>query len=109
MTRRFNVVASTATIVFFALAVRPMAAPQDLPLDRHWVGTWATPPVVQPQDAISVGFNNRTLRQIVRVSVGGSELRIRLSNLFGAADVKVDSVVAIEARQAHVRSRVVID
>jgi hypothetical protein len=35
---------------------------------------------------------NRTLRQIVEVSLGGSELRVRLSNVFGTKPVVVGSV-----------------
>jgi hypothetical protein len=35
---------------------------------------------------------NRTLRQIVEVSLGGSELRVRLSNIFGTKPVVVGSV-----------------
>ena len=105
MMRRFNVVASTAAVVFFALAPRPIAVQGDLPPGRHWVGTWATPPVVQPQDANSVGFNNQTLRQIVRVSIGGSELRVRLSNLFGGSDIRAASVhVALREKGAAIKA-----
>ena len=38
------------------------------------------------------GFSNQTLRQIARVSIGGSELRLRLSNTFGTKAVSVGAV-----------------
>jgi hypothetical protein len=42
----------------------------------HWVGTWTTAPVTHPgAGANSTRFNNQTLRQIVRLSLGGSDLR----------------------------------
>ena len=99
------VATSLAALLVCALAERPTAAPDGLPPDRHWVGTWTTPPVVQPQDASSVGFNNQTLRQIVRVSIGGSELRVRVSNLFGAGDLKLGAVhVALRDKAAAIKA-----
>ena len=59
----------------------------------HWVGTWTTSPVAQATTgAFSTGFNNQTLRQITKVSLGGSEVRLRLSNTFGTKAVVVGSV-----------------
>lgn len=64
--------------------------------DKHWVGTWAASPqppgegipgVVPP--AVSPTFNNQTLRQIVHTSIGGKQVRVRLSNLFGTGDLLV--------------------
>ena len=43
-----------------------------------WVDTWSAVP-----DTAGPVVNAQTVRQIVRVSVGGSQVRIRLSNLFG--------------------------
>lgn len=67
----------------------------------HWVGTWAASPQMPPEDATAVnsadaGFHNQTVRMIVRVSIGGEELRVRLSNAFGSAAVTIgDAHVAI--------------
>ena len=68
----------------------------------HWVGTWATglvaraalPPAAtaaagQPLPAPPLNFNNQTLRQIVRVSIGGPEVRVVFSNAFGTAPLRV--------------------
>ncbi len=66
---------------------------------KHWVGTWAASPQMPPADAgrqgsSDAGFSNQTLRMIVRVSVGGKELRVRFSNAFGSAAVTLGDVHA---------------
>lgn len=54
----------------------------------------ATPPAVPPPGVTFapppfVHFTNQTLRQIVRTSVGGSRLRVVLSNTFGSAPLTI--------------------
>lgn len=52
------------------------------PHEEHWVGTWAAAP--QPaMPGAPVIFHNQQLRLIVHTSIGGSRVRIRLSNEFG--------------------------
>jgi len=46
---------------------------------EKWIGAWATGLVTVDKSA----FKNQTLRQIVRSTLGGKRLRIRLSNLYG--------------------------
>lgn len=46
---------------------------------EKWVGDWATGLVTVDKSA----FKNQTLRLIVRSTLGGKRLRIRLSNLYG--------------------------
>jgi lysophospholipase L1-like esterase len=72
--------------------------------EMHWVGTWATAlqtteprnlPTPAPDTAPSPenpGFAGNTLRQAIRVSMGGSEVRLRLSNEFGVDPVTFDAV-----------------
>src|SRR5437870_8474853 len=45
----------------------------------HWVGTWTA----TPAPAEGAAFANDTLRMIPRVSIGGSRLRVRISNAYG--------------------------
>jgi len=52
---------------------------------NHWVGTWTTAPV--PVDGIALA--GRTLRMISRISIGGSAIRARISNAYGARDLAV--------------------
>jgi lysophospholipase L1-like esterase len=64
------------------------------PVDEmHWVGTWATGnQLVEPNNRPPVELANQTLRQMVRVSIGGTRLRLRLSNEYGDAPVTMNAV-----------------
>src|SRR6202041_3369606 len=96
MSRLFTIVILTAGTVHYAAAQ-----------GTHWVATWASaqqqpraaglgrggpgaaapagPRVAPPPSA----FNNQTVRMIARTSLGGSRLRVHLSNAFGAAPLGV--------------------
>ena len=55
----------------------------------------------QQQAARIVSFNNQTLRMIVRTSIGGNRVRIQLSNLFGAAPLRIGSAhIALRAKDS---------
>ena len=56
--------------------------------DARWVGTWSTSPV-SASNADSRFSDDTTLREIVHVSIGGSSVRIVLSNAFGATTLKI--------------------
>jgi lysophospholipase L1-like esterase len=60
----------------------------------HWVGTWACGPQLTETANLppAPGLSNNTLRQVVYVSIGGSRLRVRLSNDFGDGPVTMMSV-----------------
>src|SRR5262245_3890466 len=45
----------------------------------HWVGTWTA----APAPAEGAAFSNHTLRMTPRISLGGSRLRVRISNAYG--------------------------
>src|SRR5207302_757112 len=55
-----------------------------------WVGTWTTTPAPVEELALS----NQTLRMITHVSIGGSRLRIRLSNAYGKRKLAIGAVHA---------------
>ena len=60
----------------------------------RWVGTWtASPQAPEPPIILATPaqFDNQTLRQIVHISVGGSRMRVRLSNEFGRTPLVVGS------------------
>lgn len=56
--------------------------------DLQWVGAWTTGLVTVDDGA----FDNQTLRLIVRPTLGGSRLRVRLSNVYGAQKLFVGAV-----------------
>ena len=66
-----------------------------LPLPQ-WIGTWSAAPQ-QPVDPLAGGspqgnFSGQTIRQVIRISAGGSLFRVRLTNEYGAAPVLVGAV-----------------
>jgi lysophospholipase L1-like esterase len=60
---------------------------------KIWVGTWSTAPqLVEPHNMPpSPGLTNNSLRQIVRVSIGGDKLRVKFSNEFSTSPVTINS------------------
>lgn len=50
-----------------------------------WTGTWSMAPSITDDS----GFNNQTVRQIVRTSIGGTSARIRVSNLYGTTPLVI--------------------
>ena len=78
---------------------------------ENWVGTWATAVVARPPQAAAspipapkpLHFNNQTLRQIVRASIGGERIRIVLSNTFGTAPLSIGAArVALRDKDAAI-------
>lgn len=53
----------------------------------RWSASWAAVP-----DSAGPALNSQTIRQIVRPSIGGSRIRIRLSNLYGTAPLTIGPV-----------------
>ena len=57
----------------------------------RWVGTWAAVPTAVPAAGVAV-LEDQTVRQVVRTSIGGSSLRLRLTNEFGALPLQLGEV-----------------
>ena len=64
-----------------------------------WVASWgSSQQIPEPQNALPAGdLKDATVRQIVHLSVGGSVLRVHLSNAFGTAALHFTSVHAAHA------------
>lgn len=94
---------------------------------EHWVVTWATSellshPGVPPAPAQAAaqppaqaatpprpvpvgarGFHNQTVRMMLRASLGGRRLRIRLENAFGSAPVEIGAAhIALRDRESAI-------
>ena len=115
MKLRFNLI-----LIFVCLG--PLQA------QEHWVATWTTsqplarylhvrggpPPggrstpakAPPPAQAIAAqGFSNQTVRMIVRTSIGGSRVRIRLSNALDSTPVAVGAAhIAIRSKDSEIVS-----
>lgn len=85
------------TCVSALVAYGSLARAQE-PSEQHWVGTWATAgvaqPVTGPLSSLAgppPAFVNQTIRQVVRVSLGGQRIRVTLSNTFGVLPLDIGS------------------
>jgi lysophospholipase L1-like esterase len=63
-----------------------------LSAQTHWVGSWGSAPA--PQGDQIRRFSNETIRETVRLSLGGDSIRIRLSNAFSTEDAEIGAVHA---------------
>ena len=78
----------------------------------QWVASWGSPPMAQAPErkptATDPGFKprsfeNQTIRQIAKISLGGQRVRIRVSNAFGAQALRIGSAhVALQANGAAI-------
>ncbi len=75
------------------------ARPQREGDGARWVGTWmAAPQLTEPGNMPpEPGFADATLRQVVRVTIGGERMRVRFSNEFGTAPLEIVSAHAAAA------------
>ncbi|PJJ07650.1 lysophospholipase L1-like esterase [Flavobacterium sp. 1] len=66
----------------------------DRAIAQNWIGTWATAQqLVEPNNMPPApGLTDNTLRQIIRVSIGGEKLRLRFSNIFSDQSTVLKSV-----------------
>lgn len=70
-------------------------------VNTHWVCTWTTTP--DQMEGLALG--NQTLRMIARTSIGGSGLRVRISNAYGKHDLVIGTAaVGLRSEGAKVVS-----
>src|SRR3954468_3041746 len=91
----------------FALVCLLLFIPQVAGAQRNtWVATWATSPqsVLPDPDEPLLKIEDQTVRERVRVSIGGARIRIRLSNEYGSTPLLIGSAtVAAPTDPASVR------
>ncbi len=64
----------------------------------QWVGTWATAPMVAQGSVAMRPFAATTLREIVHISNGGDQIRVRFTNEFGTDPLTIsDAHAAVSA------------
>jgi lysophospholipase L1-like esterase len=91
--REMLALASGAAVAAATTAAAPaVAAPaghDDHPSD--WVGTWAAVPTAVPARS-PITLADRTVRHVLHLSIGGDELRVRITNEFGERPLHVGAV-----------------
>lgn len=87
-----------AALCAASLPMLPAARADELaPGQEHWVATWqGSPQAFDPVAArfipLQPGYADQTLREIVHLSIGGMELRLRLTNSYGTQPLAVGAV-----------------
>lgn len=73
-------------LAIVGMAIAPATMAIDGSKAAHWVGTWNA----SPQAAWHpIELNGQTIRQIVHVSIGGTRVRVRLSNAYGSDSLQI--------------------
>jgi lysophospholipase L1-like esterase len=69
------------------------------PAAHFWVGSWASAQIqVDPQAALQpTTTHDLTLRQLIRTSIGGPRVRLRISNAFGTSPLTISGVSVARA------------
>jgi lysophospholipase L1-like esterase len=113
-------------IALCLFSIAPTVFAQSVSRER-WVGTWSTSEVGRPQippppapillpsgpnqcpaavaaPSTFMHFKNQTLRQIVHASIGGSNLRVVLSNIYGTAPLAIGAAyIALRDNDSSIR------
>ena len=77
------------SLILMALAIQAHA---------QWIGTWAAAAeFTGPGDMPASSLSNRSLREVIHVSIGGSELRLKISNEFSKEPVDIRSMYIADA------------
>ena len=89
------------TTLFLALAFTSFATASE---QSHWVVTWgasSSPQLATEAEmrTAKLQFENQTLREIVHTSIGGSMVRVRLSNAYGKQTAEIGAAhIALRAK-----------
>jgi lysophospholipase L1-like esterase len=89
-----------------AVAASNLAATQARPSPQAWIATWGASPQAADPDPSEplLHIDDQTVRERVRVSLGGAQIRIRLSNEQGATPLTIGSAtVALSMDASSVR------
>ena len=90
--RSIRGVVAVMMIAALHLATLAFAGERD---GKHWVATWAASP---QRASAPAQINGQTIRQILHVSLGGREIRVRFSNAYGASPLLIGSArIALSA------------
>jgi lysophospholipase L1-like esterase len=84
---------AVGALLYALAALTPAWPTTGVPIadNMHWTDTWTASP-----DSPGPPLGTVTVRQIIRTSIGGSSMRIRLSNLLGTAPVTIGPIHVAE-------------
>src|SRR4051812_34930372 len=94
-TRRQILAAASGAAVAAAVTSAKPAEAHETGHANDWVGTWAGVPTAIPPVGMTV-LEDQTVRMVIHPSIGGDQLRVRLTNEFGEQPLAI-----AEAHIAH--------
>jgi lysophospholipase L1-like esterase len=102
--RSRNATYKTGIMIMAALMLAVGAAGQGT--GGHWISAWGAAPQAKvqfPGLPPAAAYENQTVRMIIRPTIGGARLRIRLSNAYGASALKIGAAhVALVSKGAEI-------
>lgn len=88
-------------LLLIAAVSMTMSAQQKVTSNSTWEATWATAIEFTGQgDMPASSLSNRSIRQIIHVSKGGSQLQLKLSNVHSKEQVDIKSVFIADAKDS---------
>src|SRR5580704_16122435 len=97
---------AASLVIVISAVLNLIASAQSMTESGHWVSAWSAavhPPLPFPGLPPSPVFENQTIRMVVRPAIGGTRVRIRLSNAFGTTGLKIASAhIALAAKDAKI-------
>lgn len=88
-------------LLLIAAVSMTMSAQQKVTSNSTWEATWATAIEFTGQgDMPASSLSNRSIRQIIHVSKGGSQLQLKLSNVHSKEPVDIKSVFIADAKDS---------
>ncbi|RKE06131.1 lysophospholipase L1-like esterase [Catellatospora citrea] len=87
-----RVAAGLAGLGLLATTLVAAAGPASGSLPGRWVGTWGTaltaPSLANTGSSLN-GFTDQSIRQLVRISLGGEKVRLRITNAYGTGPLTI--------------------
>ena len=97
---------SRGVLIFIVIVASLSAGAEPPNVREHWVSAWSAAmhaPLPFPGLPPSPVFENQTIRMIVRPTISGERIRIRLSNSFGTSALKIGAAhIAIAAQDSKI-------
>ena len=97
---------SRNVLIFIFVVATLSAGAERSNVREHWVSAWSAAmhaPLPFPGLPPSPVFENQTIRMIVRPTIDGERVRIRLSNAFGTSALKIGAAhIAIAAQDSKI-------
>ena len=87
-----------AVAASMCISTTPLTAAKDPSND--WVTSWAAAVTAADPGSSQAGFNNQTYRNGVHLSVGGNQIRIKLTNIYGTQTVVIGHATVAKSNRA---------